>query len=390
LLGEQGWEKGSGNRRTSFGGLQMSLHMPSPRQLRPVVPQPGRPLYQIVKEAIRGAIDADVFKPGEQMPSTQALSEQLEVSLVTAHRALQELVAGGILQRAQGRGTFVHERYRDKTRAPSEHRVGLVFHGDASLADFFHGELFEGLRRGADERAVDLIHLRNGDDVRNECNGYLFVNPCASQLAIISQRSTKRHPVLVVGARADVRNVACYDVDNMRLARTAVEHFAGLGHRRIGYVGGAEKLSNARDRRLGFADACREFAIEPDVQHVLQGASWKLDRKEHNTLLRMLTGSRRPTAVFAAGYYFALDVYAAAAAAGLRIPADLSVVGVDDPESAAHLLPPLTTLRQPLIELGRDALAALCDQMRHESSAPESRFVQAELIERTSTAPLRG
>jgi GntR family transcriptional regulator, arabinose operon transcriptional repressor len=361
--------------------------MPSPRQLRPVVPRPGRPLYQIVKQAIREAIDAGFFTPGEQMPSTQDLSQQLEVSLVTAHRALQELVAAGILQRAQGRGTFVHERYHDKTRAPSQHRVGLVFHAEASFADFFHGGLLEGVRRGAHERAVDLIHLRHGDDVRNECNGYLFVNPCASQLEAVSQRATKRHPVLVVGARATTRNVVWYDVDNVQLARTAVEHLGKLGHRRIGYVGGAEKLSNARDRWLGFSEGCRARGIEPDAHFVIKGAGWKLDHKEQTALLRMLGDSRGPTAIFAAGYYFALDVYAAAATAGLRIPADLSVVGVDDPESAARLFPPLTTLRQPLIELGRDAVAALCEQMRHDSFAPESKLVQAELMPRSSTAP---
>lgn len=363
--------------------------MPAPRQLRPVVPQPGRPLYQTVKETIRRAIDTGVFKPGEQMPSTHDLSQQLEVSLVTAHRALQELVTGGVLQRAQGRGTFVHERYHDKTRAPSQHRVGLVFHGEASLADLFHSELLEGVRRGADEGAVDLIHLRHGDDVRNECNGYLFVNPCASQLATVAQRATKRHPVLVVGARAAVRNVACHDVDNVHVARTAVEHLAKLGHRRIAYVGPPEKLSNARDRWLGFSEACPELGIEPDAQHVLKGASWRLDQKEQNALLRMLSGPRRPTAIFAAGYHFALDVYTAAATVGLRIPNDLSVVGVDDPESAPHLFPPLTTLRQPLLELGRGAVAALCEQMRNESPPRDSKLVKAELIERGSTAPLR-
>src|SRR5688572_28939657 len=353
--------------------------MPAPRQLKPVVPQPGRPLYRTVKETIRHAIDTGVFKPGEQMPSTHDISRQLEVSLVTAHRALQELVTGGVLQRAQGRGTFVHERYHDKSRAPSQHRVGLVFHGEASLADLFYSELLEGVRRGADEGAVDLIHLRHGDDVRNECNGYLFVNPCASQLGTVAERSTKRHPVLVVGARSTARNVACHDVDNVHLARTAVEHLAKLGHRRIAYVGAPVKLSNARDRWLGFYEACREPGIEPDAQHVLKGESWKLEHKEQIALLRMLSGPRRPTAIFAAWYHFALAVYTAAATVALRIPHDLSVIGVDDPESAAHLVPPLTTLRQPLIELGRGSVAALCEQMRSDSSAPECKLIKAEL-----------
>ena len=65
--------------------------------LKPVVAQPGQPLYQTVKQTVREAIDSGVFRPGEQMPSTKQLSETLSVSLVTAHRALQELVMAGVL-----------------------------------------------------------------------------------------------------------------------------------------------------------------------------------------------------------------------------------------------------------------------------------------------------
>ncbi|HTL29934.1 MAG TPA: GntR family transcriptional regulator, partial [Tepidisphaeraceae bacterium] len=96
--------------------------------LKAVTAQQGRSLYLIVRDAIREAVDAGKFKPGERLPSTKELSQQLEVSLVTAHRALQELVAIGVLQRAQGRGTFVHPRYFDRKLPSIEARVGLFFH----------------------------------------------------------------------------------------------------------------------------------------------------------------------------------------------------------------------------------------------------------------------
>src|SRR5437773_10677298 len=60
-------------------------------KLKALKPEPGRPLYESAKDALRGAIDAGVFAPGQQMPNTKQISEQLGVSLVTAHRALQEL-----------------------------------------------------------------------------------------------------------------------------------------------------------------------------------------------------------------------------------------------------------------------------------------------------------
>src|SRR6476661_3719917 len=107
--------------------------MPVTKELKPVQPQPGKPLYLAAKDRIREAIDAGAFHPGEQMPSTKDLSDQLEISLVTAHRALQELVNAGVLQRSQGKGTFVHQRYLERKRSMSEARVGLVFHRESSL-----------------------------------------------------------------------------------------------------------------------------------------------------------------------------------------------------------------------------------------------------------------
>ena len=101
----------------------------------------------------------------------------------------------------------------------------------------------------------------------------------------------------------------------------------------------------------------------------------------------MLLAPDRPTALFAAGYYYALDVYAAALEAGLTIPEDLSLLGVDDPPSAAHLSPPLTTLRQPLVELGRMAARGLFDIIAGEASLPCRTTLRAELIERASVSP---
>src|SRR4026208_654338 len=96
--------------------------MATVRELKAVSPQPGRPLYLTVRDVVREAIDSGLFSPGEQMPSTKELSEQMEVSLVTTHRALQELVASGVLQRSQGKGTFVHQRHFAPKRSHSAHR----------------------------------------------------------------------------------------------------------------------------------------------------------------------------------------------------------------------------------------------------------------------------
>src|SRR5688500_15716122 len=209
--------------------------MAAAKVLKAVKPQPGRPLYSTVRDVLRDAIDRGVFVPGQQMPSTKDLSEQLAVSLVTAHRALQELVTAGVLQRAQGRGTFVHEKYPERKSQIAEFRVGLVFHADASLADYYHGQILEGVRQASHQR---------GEDVRNECNAYLLINPFPEEAEAFSAAS-RRGPALVVGARCEFDDLTCFDIDNVELARLAVRHLHEQGHRTIGYVGGATQLSNS-------------------------------------------------------------------------------------------------------------------------------------------------
>jgi DNA-binding LacI/PurR family transcriptional regulator len=343
-------------------------------------------LYLSVRDAIRSAIDSGVFQPGAQMPSTKILSEKMSVSLVTAHRAMRELVASGVLRRTQGKGTYVHAKYFDKDRDVSTCRIGLAFHREASLADYYHGQVLEGVRQAANQLAVDLMLLRFDEDIRNECDGFLYVNPLADDLDAICDQG-RRQPSFVVGARPRNKKIFSIDVDNADIGRQAVMHLVSLGHRNIAYVGGADEISNSADRWTGFSEAMKEQGLPIHESNVIKGRKWQLDDKERMALIRALSTRNRPTAVFAAGYSFALDVYAAASTVGLRLPEQLSVVGVDDPSSAPHLSPPLTTLRQPLAQLGHAAVSALVSQIQNlPGEAAAIRTLWAELIIRRSSS----
>lgn len=371
----------------------------------------GQPLYIAVRQAVRAAIDAGRFAPGERLPSTKALSDEMDVSLVTMHRAMQELVASGVLRRGQGKGTFVHEQYGETGRPGLLCRFGLVFHVESSLADSYHSQILEGVRQRSNELGVDLVLLRFGEDWRRECQGYLYVNPLQEQL----QRSARARrtrlaenamPVVVVGATFNLPNMTSYDTDNIGIGRDAVKRFVDRGHRRIAFVGGSGTISNDRDRFEGFAQACREAGITPSGRHILRAPGWRLDDRGRDAVAAMLREPEAPTAIFAAGYYFALDCYAAVARVDRRIPTEVSIIAVDDPPSAAHLSPALDTFRQPLTQLGRQAVDCLFDQVnRHgaaNGAAPETSSpiaasepmpgahvtLQAEYIERASVSSI--
>lgn len=368
--------------------------MTTPNAFKPISSEPGRLTYHTVRDAVRASVDGGQYVSGQQLPATKAIAEQLGVSLVTVHRALQELVAAGVLRRGQGRGTFVHEAYSERSRSSEGFRFGLVFHAECSLSDSYHSRLLEGVRRGAKECGADLVLLQFGEDWRNECHGFLYVNPFAEQLdrspRVLAKRPTaesslRQPPIVVVGANWQRPNVWCVDTDNLDLARQAVGHLMDLGHRRIGYVGGGDETSNSMDRLRGFRAAAATVGLEIDPAQVLRASGWKLDEQDNVRVRRMLVASDRPTAIFAGGFSLGMGIYAAARQVGLRIPEDLSVVGLDDVRTASYTVPPLTAMRQPLLEMGRQASLTLLSLIKDRSiEVPARRLLTAELIPRAS------
>lgn len=354
-------------------------------------PKPGTSRYEAVRDAVRAAIDQGLFVPGQQLPSTKSIAGKLDVSLVTVHRAMQELVTSGVLRRGQGKGTFVHEEYATRSKTAGL-RIGMVFHDECSLADSYHGAILEGVRQQADELGVDIVLLRFGEDWRNECRGYIFVNPFPDQLdkPLRFGKTTKTAndglPLIVVGARSRSTLASAIDTDNIAIGRQAVEHLHALGHRRIGFVGGNGVTSNDADRFQGYTDTCERLGIAPFDSMIIRSQSWRLEESGRAALTKMLSGPHRPTAVFAAGYYFALDVYQCVRELGLSLPGDLSVIGVDDPPSATHLSPSLTTFSQPLIKLGRMAVTELFELAFRGERQPQQVTLSAELRVRESTA----
>ena len=352
--------------------------------LKPVKSQPGRPLYLTTCDAVRKAIDAGIFSPGQRMPSTKKLSAQLRVSLVTTHRALQELVINGVVHRSQGKGTFVQSNYREG-KAVSSARVGLIVRTDASLSSYFHSQILEGIRQAAHRSSVDLILHSSSADPCDDCDGFLFLSPSSEQIEIFLALKTHK-PALMVGATSRSSEIASFSVDDIALSCAALDHLRKLGHHHIGYVGGYDNLCLGRDRWEAFLQCCHQLNLMPREQHIVRSMSWKLDEREKLALVRLLSAPNRPTAIIATGLELAMNTYQAAATAGLRVPEDLSIIGVDDPGGAPFLNPPLTTMRQPLSQLGENGATALLDLIQRRSSTLTPQQLSGELIVRASTA----
>ncbi|GAA1305858.1 substrate-binding domain-containing protein [Saccharothrix xinjiangensis] len=163
----------------------------------------------------------------------------------------------------------------------------------------------------------------------------------------------------------------------------AARHLLSLGHRRIGVVGGPRDVLCSNARLDGFRAALARAGVGPDAALVRHADfSREGGRREARELLSL---PRRPTAVFAANDEQALGVVDAARAAGLSVPGDLSVIGFDDLPAAGRCSPELSTVRQPLAEMGRRAGWLLADLIEGRSPAAGHVELATELVVRSST-----
>ncbi|WP_156465920.1 MULTISPECIES: LacI family DNA-binding transcriptional regulator [unclassified Rathayibacter] len=257
------------------------------------------------------------------------------------------------------------------------------------------GPVLGGIEEEASAAGVDLVLTRarrDGDWVsrllRRPSLGAIVVLVAVSP-AQLHLLTTADIPVVVVDPStrppADVASIGATNWDGGRMA---AEYLLGRGHTRIGVLGGARSQLYSNARIDGFTTALRAAGVE-----AVGIAYCEWDREQARSAAgAMLRASVPPTAVFACSDSMALGVYEAADDLRLRIPDDLSVIGFDDVKESAWATPPLTTVQQPIAEMGAAAFRML--HQAHRSSRPVASSakrmeLETRLIERASVAAPR-
>lgn len=186
----------------------------------------------------------------------------------------------------------------------------------------------------------------------------------------------------VQGIDADVIRV-----DNRRAMRLISEHLVGLGHWRIGLVSGPLEKASGYERYEGLRSALADLGVGLEDSLVRFGDFRTAGgREKTEELLRL---SNPPTALVAANNQMTLGALLAVRQKGLRIPADISVVGFDDPEWAPLVYPPLTTLAQPTYEMGVGAVQMLLERMEGLDRTARTTLLEPWLEIRESTSSPR-
>jgi LacI family transcriptional regulator len=180
---------------------------------------------------------------------------------------------------------------------------------------------------------------------------------------------------------------ACVGFDNRAVAARAARHLIELGHRRIAMIAGIRRNNDrATDRVTGVSEALRAAGLSLPAEWILE---CRYDFSEAGQALRrLLAASPRPSALVCGNDVLAIGALFEAQAAGVRVPADLSVVGFDDLELARHIRPGLTTMRVPTDEMWRRAADYLLDVIAGRPGVAKFE-IEVSLVVRESTGPCR-
>jgi LacI family transcriptional regulator len=237
-------------------------------------------------------------------------------------------------------------------------------------------ELIEKYPRMLVERAVD---------------GFLLLNTPTDHIDVPV-------PVVAISAHSAVENVTNIVLDHPLAVQQALSHLYALGHRRIAFMRGPRAISDSEFRWEAIQQVAREMSLKLDPALVIRidSASWSMKTGYHpmapeigyKPMQALLEKTRDFTAIFCFNDIAAIGAIRALKDAGLAVPQDVSVVGFDDIQSAAYSTPSLTTVRQPLLEMGRRGAQVLLERIANrENEYPREIVMAPEFIVRESTGP---
>jgi LacI family transcriptional regulator len=323
----------------------------------------------------------------------QDIARHAGVSVSTVSRVLNKTVPVARAKRVAVLGAVEALGYRPNVVAQELARghtlaVGVLPQG---ISNPFYSRVLKGVEQGL--RGTPYYPLfASGEEPEEEAQAFeRLLNHRIEALIVIGGhlpdeklvQVSQRLPMLAIARLVRGLEARCVRVGNEAGAYKAVRHLIELGHRRIAHLTGLFWHSDALARRSGYERALTDAGITREARLVVEG-----DFEEKSGFAStesLLRSGQRFTAIFAANDQMAVGAALALFQHGVRVPQDVSLVGFDDQPSAAFASPPLTTIRQPAVEMGRAAAEALVEELRGNVYVQPT--FDTELVVRASTAP---
>ncbi|MGI8562676.1 MAG: LacI family DNA-binding transcriptional regulator [Candidatus Dormibacter sp.] len=323
-------------------------------------------------------------------PTIYTVARHAGVSIATVSRAL----SGGSRVREETERRVVESSlkvgYRPNGAARALQRlrhgsIGVVF---PNLSRPYYAGVLMGVEEAANRLGLSVLIAgtqgRPGPeqlvlDLTSKVDGLVVFGRTVPDEMIAELRRQGTPTVLLARPRVDGEDTV--RSENREAARALAAHLLEHGHKSIGFIGDTHSSPDCAERWSGFLAAHQEAG--------LAGPAWPelsalLEAEGYQVALRLLGADNRPTALFCANDDIATGAYAAARELKLRLPGDVAITGWDDVPTARYFSPPLTTVRQPLAELGARAAELLQARVEGDESEPVNALLPTEIVFRAS------
>jgi GntR family transcriptional regulator, arabinose operon transcriptional repressor len=382
-------------------------------------------LYERIVASVLDDLRAGRLRPGDRVPSENVLAQSFEVSRITSRKALEVLANASVVERTQGRGTFVVRDLPDlervgaglgfnaepalEARAAPGVRSGMIGLVLPDFSDAYGLQMVYAIEEACTGAGLDLILKRTYGERRNEERAIAgLVARGVDGLIVFPVHGEHYNPVLLKTVLADfpvvlvdryLKGIPAHAVvtDSRAAATALTEHLIALGHREIAFVSPPVANTSTLEERLeGWRAALEMHGLLPRPEYLLSNLLSTLPKQfqpeniaaDQNVLTQFVSGIAA-TAFLCVEYNLALELVSILERLGRRVPEDVSVVCFDSPLAplAAPLeRPRFTHVRQDEAAMGRTAVERILEQLRGEST-PTRTHVNFHLIEGHSAAP---
>lgn len=352
------------------------------------------PLYRQIADDIRSQISSSVLKVGDPIGSHQELVRKYNVSLITVKKALTNLINEGLLFSRVGKGTYVAHKSAVVDLSKNK-TVGFVLR---DLDSPFFSRILSSVEKKLSEKDFNLMLSSTADrSEKEESQINHFLNLGVTGLIIASMSHVyyaspvihKLHednfPYVIVSYIAD-ENINYVGTDHEEGGYIATKHLIKLGYKKIGYINGEEGNILGEVRKAGYMRALQQYGIPLSESSTFQlrlSGEWFNYQSGYEIGEQFLNLQEKPEAFFIYNDLAALGFEKAILNLGLNVPDDVAIVGFDDIKQGRVAPVALTTIHQPIEDIGALAVEMITKMMEGQIVQPRQ-ILKPELVIRES------
>ncbi len=350
--------------------------------------------YLAAKNLIKRMVLSGVVGHNQQLKPELEICRETNLSRTTVRRAIADLVEEGLLVRFRGRGTFVNI-----SRTSSQKKLLALLVCQHSHVSGAYDLLIGGARDAASRHGYQLLLANSHNEAESGIEQAMRLNehrvagtivvplqtPTPDQstaMVLRALRQAGQKVVLVDEDSADAE-ISSVSSQNREATEALTRHLIGLGHRRIAFLT-STRTEVVGEREEGFRQAMTEAGLPVPPEYFLEVAGRDPSLQGRQEIDVFMAMRKPPEAIVCLHDLIALNALTRCAERGWRVPQDVAIVGFDDLPQAANSVPPLTSVHQPLSEIGSRAVELLINELRGGPEGPRHERLPCRLVVRAS------